>query len=165
MLRGDTATFEGDWERARDARLAPPGPRPDGPPILIAGKGPRMMDLVARHASAWNSAWYGRPEEADVLRDRISRLHEALDAAGRPRDSLELTAGVFVAISPADDDRPEEAMSGSIDEIAAALAGYAALGVSHLIVHLWPRTAEAVTQLGAAAASARERVAAEMPAV
>jgi hypothetical protein len=62
-----------------------------------------------------------------------------------------------VAISPADDDRPEESIRGSVEEIAAAMAGYAALGVSHLIVHLWPRTVDAVRQLGDVAALVRAR--------
>jgi alkanesulfonate monooxygenase SsuD/methylene tetrahydromethanopterin reductase-like flavin-dependent oxidoreductase (luciferase family) len=124
-----------------------------------------MLGLVARHADAWNSAWYGHPDGANELRERITRLHAALDAAGRPRDSLELTAGIFVATSTAEDDRPDETITGSLDEIAEALAGYGALGLTHLIVHLWPRTVEAVQQLGAAAAIARERVAAQTSAV
>jgi probable F420-dependent oxidoreductase len=155
MLRTGTATVDGRWHRAADARLVPPGPRPDGPPILIAGKGPRMLSLVARHADAWNAAWYGHPDEADELRERLARLDEALDAAHRPRGSIERTAGVFVAISPADDDRPEEAIRGDVDEIGEALAGYAALGISHLIVHVWPRTPAAVRLLGQAASVAR----------
>jgi probable F420-dependent oxidoreductase len=159
MLRTGTATFDGRWQRAADARIVPPGPRPEGPPILIAGKGPRMLELVARHADAWNAAWYGQPSEAHELRERIARLHEALDAAARPRDSIELTAGIFVATSPADDDRPEEAIGGSIEEIGEALAGYQALGITHLIVHLWPRTVQAVTELAAAAVVVRERAA------
>ena len=44
--------------------------------------------------------------------------------------------------------------------IAAALAGYAELGVTHLVAHCWPRTSEAVTRFGAAAALARKRVSA-----
>lgn len=158
LLRTGGATFEGRRQRATDARIVPPGPRPGGPPILIAAKGPRMLDLAARHADAWNAAWYGHPTEAHELRERIARLHAALDAAGRPRHSLELTAGVFVAISPAADDRPDEAIRGSIHEIGEALAGYESLGIGHLIVHLWPRTPEAVAQLAAAAALARERI-------
>ncbi len=56
MLRGETVTFEGRWHRATDARLLPEPIRPDMP-ILIAGKQPRMLSLVAKHADAWNSAW------------------------------------------------------------------------------------------------------------
>ena len=80
-----------------------------------------------------------------------------MDAVGRPRDEIELTAGIFVAISQADDDRPDEAIRGSIEEIAEAVAGYDALGIQHVIVHLWPRTAEAVRQLGEVAALVRSR--------
>jgi probable F420-dependent oxidoreductase len=156
MLRAGSATFAGRWHRAVDADLAPRGPRPDGPPIMIAGKQPRMLELVAKHADQWNAAWYGHPDEADELRERLSRLHAAFEAAGRDPATLELTAGVFVRVAD-DDDAPGEAMHGSTEEIADALAGYSRLGISHLIVHLWPRTPAAVTTLAEAASLARER--------
>jgi probable F420-dependent oxidoreductase len=159
LLRGDSVTLDGEWQRAHEARIVPPGPRPGGPPILIAGKGPRMLGLVARYADAWNAAWYGRPETAHELRDRIHTLHRALDAAGRPRDSIRLTAGVFVSTGPGGDDRPREAIEGDTDAIAHALAGYAALGITHLIANVWPRTPDAVRRLGEAAVQARARLA------
>lgn len=158
MLRTGSATFKGRWHRARDAELVPRGPRPSGPPIMIAGKQPRMLELVAKYADQWNAAWYGHPNEAHELRQRLARLHAALEAAGRDPATLELSAGVFVKVAD-DDDAPDNAMHGSTEEIADALAGYAELGISHLIVHLWPRTPEAVTRLAAAASLARERVA------
>jgi probable F420-dependent oxidoreductase len=154
LLRTGTASFTGRWQRASDAAIVPRGPRPAGPPLLIAGKGPRMLDLVARHADAWNAAWYGHPNEAHELRERIGRLRDAMARAGRDPATLELTAGIFVAVAD-DPDAPDEAIRGTTDEIGAAMAGYAALGVSHLVVHLWPRSAAAVEQLAAAAAVAR----------
>ena len=154
LLRTGRATFAGRWQHATDAEIVPRGPRPDGPPLLIAGKGPRMLALVARHADAWNAAWYGHPDEAHELRERIGRLRDAMAHAGRDPATLELTAGIFVAVAE-DPDAPAEAIRGTTAEIGAALAGYAALGVSHLVVHLWPRTAAAVEQLAAAAAAAR----------
>ena len=157
MLRDGSATFTGRWHRAERADLAPPHPRDGGPPIMIAGKQPRMLELVARHADQWNAAWYGHPDQADELRERLANLRAALDAAGRDPATLVLTAGVFVAVAE-DDDAPETAMRGSVEEIADALAGYDALGISHLIVHLWPRTPEAVTQLAEAARLARDRI-------
>lgn len=158
MLRTGSATFKGRWHRARDAELVPRGPRPSGPPIMIAGKQPRMLELVAKYADQWNAAWYGHPGKAHELRQRLARLHAALETAGRDPATLELSAGVFVKVAD-DDDAPDNAMHGSTEEIADALAGYAELGISHLIVHLWPRTPEAVTRLAAAASLARERVA------
>jgi probable F420-dependent oxidoreductase len=156
-LRGERLTFEGRYHRAVDVELRPRPMRPGGPPILIAGKGPRMLSLVARWADQWNSAWYGRPAEADVLRQRLADLDKALDAAGRDAGSLTRTAGIFVAFDGADADAPKRAIRGSLDEVADALAGYADLGVSHLIAHVFPRTPEAVRRLAEAAAMARER--------
>ena len=159
LLRGDHVTFEGRYHQATGAELRPKPIRPGGPPILIAGKRPRMLDLVARHANQWNAAWYGHPDDAHELRERLANLHGALSAAGRGPATLEITVGIFVAFEGADADAPDHAIRGSIDEVADALAGYARLGAGHLITHVFPRTSEAVRQLGDAAALARERVA------
>jgi probable F420-dependent oxidoreductase len=159
LLRGETVSFEGRWHRADNVQLLPPPIRAGGPPILIAGKQPRMLGLVAEHAVQWNSAWYGFPADADVLQTRLADLRSALDKAGRDPATLELTAGIFVVFDDATgDDLPERAIRGSLDEMADGLAGYADLGISHVIAHVFPRTPEAVTRLGEAAALARERL-------
>ena len=160
LLRGDHVTFTGRYHRAVDAELRPRPIREGGPPILIAGKQPRMLELVARHADQWNAAWYGRPDEAHELRQRLARLHVALSAAGRDPATLEITVGIFVAFDGAAADAPDSAIRGSLDEVADALAGYAALGAKHLIAHVFPRTPDAVRSLGEAAALARDSLAA-----
>lgn len=158
MVREGRATFAGRWHRA-NADLRPRGPREGGPPILIAGKGPRMLQLVARHADAWNAAWYGPPTELDELDGRVARIRAACATVGREPASLTMTAGVFVSfphlLTPDRETPPGNAMSGSADEVGAMLAGYRDHGIDHLIVHLWPRTAEAVAELGRAAEAAR----------
>jgi alkanesulfonate monooxygenase SsuD/methylene tetrahydromethanopterin reductase-like flavin-dependent oxidoreductase (luciferase family) len=167
LLREGNVAFEGRWHCA-DAELIPRGPRPKGPPILIAGKRPRMMQLVARHADQWNAAWYGVPEEATELAERIALQREACVAEGRDPATLTLTAGIFVVFPHllADgegDEPPEEAIRGDAEFVAEALAGYEMHGVEHLIVHLWPRSAAAVEELARAAELAR-RVARIVPA-
>jgi len=157
LLREGAVTFEGEYHRAVDAELRPRPIRPNGPPILIAGKQPRMLGLVAEYADQWNAAWFGRPAGADELRKRITNLRAALDDAGRDPATLEMTAGIFVAFDGAED-APETAIRGTIEEVAEQLAGYAELDVRHLITHVWPRTPDAVRQLAQAAALARERV-------
>ena len=157
LLREGAVTFEGEYHRAVDAELLPRPIRPNGPPILIAGKQPRMLGLVAEYADQWNAAWFGPPAGADELRKRITNLRAALDEAGRDPATLEMTAGIFVAFDGADD-APKTAIRGTIEEVAEELAGYAELDVRHLITHLWPRTPDAVRQLAEAAALARERV-------
>jgi probable F420-dependent oxidoreductase len=158
LLRSGSVNFAGEYHRAIDAELSPRPIRDGGPPILIAGKQPRMLELVARHADQWNAAWYGLPEEAHELRERLANLSTALETAGRDPATLELTAGIFVAFEGAGDDTPKRAIRGSTEEVASALAGYEELGISHLIAHVYPRTADAVSGLAEAAALARDRV-------
>ncbi len=158
LLRGETVSFEGRWHQVDNVQLLPPPVRDGGPPILIAGKQPRMLGLVAEHAAQWNAAWYGFPDRADVLRTRIADLHAALEAAGRDPSTLTLTAGIFVAFDGAEPEDVERAIHGTTEEIADGLAGYAELGISHVIAHIFPRTADAVERLGEAAALARERL-------
>ena len=160
LLREGRVTFEGRYHRAIDAELRPPPIRSGGPPILIAGKQPRMLGLVAEFADQWNAAWYGHPDTADELRTRLANLRAALDEAGRDLSTLAITAGIFVAFDDAADDAPDRAIRGSVAEVGEALAGYADLGVSHLIAHVWPRTPASVRRLAEAAHIARDRVAA-----
>lgn len=159
MLRGESVTFEGRYHAARDVIALPPPIRAGGPPVLIAGKQPRMLDLVARHAHQWNAAWYGDPRGAEELRTRLDNLGRALTAADRDPATLTTTAGIFVAFDDAEADAPERAIRGSTAEIADALARYDDLGISHLIAHLFPRTPDAVARFGEAAAMARDRLA------
>jgi probable F420-dependent oxidoreductase len=164
LLRGERVTFEGRYHRAIDLELLPRPIRAGGPPILIAGKRPRMLSLVARWADQWNAAWYGHPDGAHELRERLSNLNAALADADRDPATLDITAGIFVAFEGAGADAPERAIRGSLDEVAAALAGYAEVGVGHLITHVFPRTPDAVSRLGEAAALARERAGDVVPA-
>jgi probable F420-dependent oxidoreductase len=158
LLRSGEVTFQGRWHRA-NAKLLPPGPRPKGPPVLIAGKRPRMLGLVARHADAWNAAWYGRREESKELEQRIASLREACAIEGRDPDEISLSAGLFVHFpglpDPEYDDAPKNAISGDVEEVGRELASYRELRMEHLIVHLWPPTAAAVAELGRAAEVAR----------
>lgn len=161
LLREGRVTVDGRWHRA-DAQLLPPGPRGNGPPILIAGKRPRMLQLVARHADAWNAAWYGRREGAGELVERIGRLREACAAESRDPSTITMTVGLFAYFpalpDPGYEDPPENAISGTPEEVGRALAEYRELGIEHAIVHLWPPTPEAVAKLGRAAEVARAEV-------
>ena len=145
LLSGDSVTFSGRYYRVREAALLPPPQRPI--PILVAGKGPRMLTLVARHADAWNTAWFGRPD--DRLRRRLSDLEEALAAEGRDPTTLRRTVGMDVqdphaAASAGPDDVP---FRGSVSELAGALDEYSELGFDDVIVGLEPRTERSLHRL------------------
>jgi alkanesulfonate monooxygenase SsuD/methylene tetrahydromethanopterin reductase-like flavin-dependent oxidoreductase (luciferase family) len=162
LVRDGRVRFEGRWHRA-DTVLRPRGPRPEGMPILIAGKGPRMLRLVARYADRWNAAWYGPPDEAHELDARVARLREACEAEGRDLSTLTLTAGVFVFFPElardGDEEPPDTAMRGTPEEVARMLAGYAQHGIDELIAHFWPNRPESVEALAKAAELAKGLVA------
>jgi probable F420-dependent oxidoreductase len=160
LLRGtNEVTVAGRYHRADRAVLVPrPPERPDGRasiPLLIAGKGPRMLSLVARHADAWNTAWLGTVED---LEPRVAPLRDAMAAAGRDLASLELTVGVNVVmpdlVTP-EDELPNRAISGSVDELAAGIRDYADAGVGHLVCVVTPTTPDSMARLAEAARRAR----------
>jgi alkanesulfonate monooxygenase SsuD/methylene tetrahydromethanopterin reductase-like flavin-dependent oxidoreductase (luciferase family) len=149
LLAGESVTVSGRYYRLREAALLPSPQRQI--PILVAAKGPRMLRLVARHADAWNNAWFGRPD--DRLRARLSDLEEALAAEGRDPKTLRRTVGMDVedpdaAPSAGTGDVP---FRGSISEFAEALDEYAELAFDDVIVGLEPRRERSLDRLAEAA--------------
>jgi len=140
LIRTGRADLAGEFVTARDAVLLPPA-RPDLP-ILVAAKGPRMLELTARHADAWNLAWFGLPD------DRLARvrhqLRETCERVGRDPASLSITVGVTVRY-PNEGPEPAEpptspALTGTVEAIAHGLAAHAVAGADHLIASLEPST-------------------------
>jgi alkanesulfonate monooxygenase SsuD/methylene tetrahydromethanopterin reductase-like flavin-dependent oxidoreductase (luciferase family) len=149
LIREGRADVEGQFVTARDAVLLPVA-RPDIP-ILIAAKRPRMLDLTARHADAWNLAWFGLPDER--LATVRGALREACETAGRDPATLTDTVGVIVAYP----DRmwpgfepSTPALTGTPAEIAVGLAAHAAAGADHLIVVLEPCLPETLAEFAEA---------------
>lgn len=142
LVRGERVTFHGRWHDAEDAVLLPAPPRPGRlagrMPILIASKGDRMLRLTARHADAWNAAWFGMP--SGRFHDRRAQLVAACEAEGRDPASLEVTAGVIVdaTASPDADGGFAAALPPDVDIIARALDAWRETGVGHVQVNVQP---------------------------
>jgi FMNH2-dependent dimethyl sulfone monooxygenase len=125
-------------------------------PILIAAKKPRMLELTARSADAWNLAWFGMPDE------RLARLRgELMDACrrvGRDPSTLAITVGIVVRYPEARNEvggaaTAEDAgpgLSGTPDQIAAGLRAHAEAGADHLITVLEPCTPATVAMFAEA---------------
>ena len=92
LLGGERVTLAGSYYQVCDAVLRPPPDRPI--PILVAAKGRRMLRLTARYADAWNTAWFGLPD--DLLHRRLAELNAALEAEGRDPATLRRTVGMEV---------------------------------------------------------------------
>ena len=141
LLREGHVDFAGTYYQARDCELRPRGPRPQGPPLWIGTVGPRMLELTARHADAWN-AWFdktgNRVENVPALRDAVDA---ACAAVGRDPATLERTLAVNVEVGPhAPSTMSAPPLTGSPEELAAGLRAYAAAGIGHVQVWLEPNT-------------------------
>jgi probable F420-dependent oxidoreductase len=147
LVRGESVTLDGRYHQVKDAVLLPPPDRRI--PILVAAKGPRMLRLTARHADAWNTAWFGVPD--DRLRQRIADMDAALEAEGRDPATLRRTVGMYVkdpdATEPDEDKDEDAAFEGSVDELARAIDGYEGLGFDDLVVALEPMTERSLDRL------------------
>ena len=133
LLRGERVTFEGRFHHVRDAVLLPPPGRQI--PILVAANRPRMLRLTARYADAWNTAWYGRPDE--LLHARLTDFDVALDAESRDSATIRRTVGVRL-------------VGARVPELATTLEEYAVLDFDDVIVGLEPMTASSLERLAEA---------------
>jgi len=144
LIRDGRADLEGQWLTVRDVFLRPLA-RPDLP-ILVAAKKPRMLELTARHADAWNLAWFGMPDER--LAGLRRELAEACERVGRDQSTLAITVGIVVRYPDAAGASAEvpttPGLSGTAAEIAAGLRAHADAGADHLITVLEPCTPETV---------------------
>jgi len=142
LLRGERVTFHGRWHEVEDAVLLPPPPRPGRLPgripILIAAKGERVLRLVARHADAWNTAWFGFPNERSDA--RLADLRAACEAEARDPATLEITIGITVDTQLDAGGRPGAAQALPPDEetIARAFDAWRDQGAGTLQVDLRP---------------------------
>jgi len=149
LVREGAVDFTGTYYQAPDCVSLPRGPRPGGPPILIAGSKPRMLRLTAKYADAWNTAWIGLPT---LLPERVAKLEAACVEVGRDPKSIDITVGVTVAY-PDLGDVPENVndtnyyLTGTAEEIAAGFRAHEAAGVAHLICVTNPFTAPALERL------------------
>ena len=142
LTRGERVTFHGRWHDVEDAVLLPPPPRPSRLPgripILIAARGERMLRLAARHADAWNAAWFGLPSER--FTQRRAGLLAACEAESRDPATLQVTVGLTIDVEHASAGRPgaPDALPADVDAVATALDAWRDLGVAHVQVDLRP---------------------------
>ncbi|MFN8591907.1 MAG: LLM class flavin-dependent oxidoreductase [Thermomicrobiales bacterium] len=158
LLQEGALDFVGDYYRVEGFEMRPRGPRPSGPPIMIGSLAnrPRMLRLVAEHADIWNG-WvaYDRnqPEVVGPMRDRVD---VACREVGRDPASLARSLTIQVA-EPGQQVPGSDPITGSPEDIAAALQALAAEGIGHVQVFLMPTTPTTVATFGDVLELARNR--------
>jgi probable F420-dependent oxidoreductase len=147
LLRDGHADFAGRYYQARDCEIAPRGPRSAGPPLLVGGEGPRMLGLAARYGDLWNTGYMGEPE---TMAEPLAKIAAACHQVGRDPATLGVTAFIGLWFPDLRPDRPkafEHLLTGAPPEIAAAMRGYAQLGVPHIMFQCVPFNAESLRRL------------------
>ncbi len=124
MLRNELSTYEGRYYQLHDAPSRPlPVQRPR-PPLLLAGKGPRMLKTVAQYADAWNTS--GTVDEVRVWNQT---LDENCAAIGRDPGAIRRGIYGWAAKLPAD----PWASVGAFEEV---IGKYRAVGVNEFIIDM-----------------------------
>jgi alkanesulfonate monooxygenase SsuD/methylene tetrahydromethanopterin reductase-like flavin-dependent oxidoreductase (luciferase family) len=139
LLRDGRTDFRGTYYRAPGAELILRGPRPAGPPIVIAAGKPKALRLVARFADEWNW-WVAERGAESRLTDLSAELDAACGEVGRDPSTLRRSLDVFsVAVPGVPDvaaDSSELQLSGSADAIADAILAYGRVGFDEVRVNL-----------------------------
>ncbi|ACZ32005.1 Luciferase-like monooxygenase [Xylanimonas cellulosilytica DSM 15894] len=143
MLDEKRTTFHGEHFTVDDAP-AEPKPVQARLPILVGGKGPRMLRLTARFAQEWNT--WGLPEPAGAVR---RRLLDAAEQVGRT-DPLWTTTNWMLDL---DGETPSSGrvVTGSRTELQDLAGAWAEQGFDEFILPTW--------NLGATTAERQDRAA------
>lgn len=157
LLKNRVIDYSGKYHFAHKAELVLRGPRPQGPPIIIAAKGHKMLRLVARYADCWNWWIYDYSTAIEDLRPIIRDLEQACDEVGREPETLDRCLDFYTIAPPSGDGEvaitglAEEvdgvipsALSGTAEEIASTLLGFRSLGFSEIRCDVHPKTIEGI---------------------
>ncbi|MCC6179706.1 MAG: LLM class flavin-dependent oxidoreductase [Chloroflexi bacterium] len=150
MLRGESVTFQGRYYSVTDAVLVPRGPRPEGPPIWIGARKPRMLGLVAKYADAYNTDMLLDLNGTGAAVELLGIVRDACQKAGRDPSTLRMTSGCSLGMEGADEvpgGPPAIILRGSTGAIVDKLGAYAALGIDHFTFWLHPWTTASIERL------------------
>jgi probable F420-dependent oxidoreductase len=149
-------TNEGKRFQIQEAYNHPRPVQPEGPPIWVGGKGgDRLLRLVARHGSGWNTVW---KRTVESFAERAEKLRVTAEAEGRDPRSVRLSVGLYTLVGEDESDLAsrfralqrwtpgggldgeqldgyaQETLTGTPDACLEKLAGFAKAGAEEFIV-------------------------------
>ena len=150
LLEGERVTLGGRFFQA-DALVLLPRPA-TRPRLVIGSNGPRMLAATLPHVDAWNTWFDSYGNSADGFAELNAQITTAAREAGRDPGEIERSACVLVAVDDATGQRwwgeDVEPVTGSAEQIAAALRELAEAGADEIIVVADPITENAIRVLG-----------------
>ena len=105
LLRDERTTFDGQWFHLIDA-LCEPKPVQTPLPLLVGGKGDRMLGITARFGDEWNM--WSMP---DVFAERSEALDRRCEQIGRDPSEIHRSTQALIVIT--DDARGGPAVRGA----------------------------------------------------
>jgi alkanesulfonate monooxygenase SsuD/methylene tetrahydromethanopterin reductase-like flavin-dependent oxidoreductase (luciferase family) len=114
---------------------------------MVGSEGPRMLRLTAKYADLWNIGYMGKPE---TMAEPLAKIEAACREIGRNPATVGITAFIGLWFPDLQAKKPsffKNPLTGTVQEIAATMRGYAELGVQHIMFQLEPYTAEARQRL------------------
>ena len=148
LLREGHVDFAGRYYQARNCEIVPRGPRLGGPPLMVGSEGGlRMLKLTARYADLWNTGYMGKPE---TLAERRAKMEAACHKIGRDSATLGITALIGLWFPDLQEKKPiffDNPLTGTVEQIARAMRGYAELGVQHIMFQCEPYIPEGLRRL------------------
>jgi probable F420-dependent oxidoreductase len=147
LLREGHVDFAGQYYQARDCDDVPRGPRSEGPPLMVGAEGPRMLKLAAQYADLWNIGYMGKPE---TMAEPFRKIEAACREVGRDPATLGITALIglwFPDLQPKKPTFFDDPLTGTAEEIAAAMRGYAELRVQQIMFQCEPYVPQALQRL------------------
>jgi probable F420-dependent oxidoreductase len=157
LLGGGPSTFDGRYHRAAGAVNEPAAVQVPRPPVVVGGKGDRLLSLVAEAADGWNTCWVWTPT---AYCDRLEVLDRACHAIGRDPGSVTRSLGLYTLCGEDEHDLERRferlqklsppgvlervaleqwragRLVGTVDEVREQAAAWSELGVETLIVGL-----------------------------
>lgn len=136
LLRNPVTDFSGDWFRI-DGGVCEPKPVQDPLPLLVGGKGDRMIGIAARYADQWNM--WASPE---TFEERSAFLDRRCEAIGRDPSTVRRSTQALFHITD-DGERarrfvdavaPRPAVAGTPAQLAEEIGRWADAGVDELII-------------------------------
>jgi probable F420-dependent oxidoreductase len=121
LWTADNPRFEGEYFRFRDIGFAPKPVQKPHPPIWVGGNSAAAL----RRVVALGDGWHATSQSPAELRESLTRLRAAADAARRPFETIELSLRYGLT---------DELIAQGQQAIIDRLCEYKRLGLSHVLV-------------------------------
>lgn len=159
LLGGGPFSYEGKYHSAADAVNRPSALQQPRPPIIVGGKGDRLLRLVAERADGWNTCWVWTLE---AYSERLAVLDRICEEVGRDPASVQRSLGLYALagedesdlrrrfarmqeLAPGSmlagvtlDDWRQGRLVGTVEQVREQVAVWGEMGVTTLILGVGP---------------------------